>query len=182
MSKGKWDKYFFDICNTVASNSKCLSRQIGAVIVRDKSIVSTGYNGAPRGVPSCDRRYFADEENGEPIDIHLAGALIRRGIEITEYLAAVCPRQTLGFNSGEGLEWCVAGHAERNAIVNAARLGVSTMGSNMYMNCPIPCTPCLVEIINAGISEIIVTKLEHYDKMSNYLITERCLNVRKYSF
>ena len=48
-----WDSYFLNICNAVASKSPCLSRNIGAIIVRDHSIVSTGYNGPARGYPHC---------------------------------------------------------------------------------------------------------------------------------
>ena len=48
-----WDSYFYTVCQSVASKSSCLSRQIGAILVRDHSIISTGYNGPPRGVPHC---------------------------------------------------------------------------------------------------------------------------------
>jgi len=49
----RWDIYFHHICEAVASKSPCLSRQIGAILVRDRSIVSTGYNGPARGFPHC---------------------------------------------------------------------------------------------------------------------------------
>lgn len=49
----EWDRYFNLVCDAIASKSKCLSRQIGVVIVRDHSIVSTGYNGPARGYPHC---------------------------------------------------------------------------------------------------------------------------------
>lgn len=49
----KWDSYFHKICGAVASKSSCLSRQIGAILVRDRSIVSTGYNGPARDYPHC---------------------------------------------------------------------------------------------------------------------------------
>ena len=75
---------------------------------------------------------------------------------------------------------CVAGHAERNALINAARQGVATKGAKLYMNCGIPCTPCLVEIINAGIEEIIVTKLTYYDESAEYLVNNSKLKVRTY--
>ena len=164
------DQYYFDLCNTVAKASKCLSRKIGAIIVRDKSIISTGYNGPPRNVPHCvDRRncdqLFIDE-------------LEKR--EVTEFSTNMCPRRALGFKSGEGLEWCIAGHAERNAIVNAARHGVSVNGAKMYMNCGTPCTPCLIEIINAGIEEIIITKAVYYDKMAEWLLDNSDLKWRVY--
>ena len=49
-------------------------------------------------------------------------------------------------------------HAETNAIVNCARIGVSTTGCKMYMSCEIPCTDCARNIINAGIVEIVCVK------------------------
>jgi len=49
----RWDVYFYKICEAVASKSSCKSRQIGALLVRDKSIISTGYNGPARGIPHC---------------------------------------------------------------------------------------------------------------------------------
>ena len=48
-----WDEYFMEITALVATRSTCLRRQVGAVIVRDKRILATGYNGAPKGTPHC---------------------------------------------------------------------------------------------------------------------------------
>ena len=50
-----WDSYFLEIAQTVAKRATCLRRQVGAVIVRDKQILSTGYNGAPTGIAHCDK-------------------------------------------------------------------------------------------------------------------------------
>ena len=52
-------------------------------------------------------------------------------------------------------------HAERNAIYNAARIGVSTDGTTMYLNCGIPCADCTRGIINAGIVRIFCERGEH---------------------
>lgn len=49
-------------------------------------------------------------------------------------------------------------HAERNAIYNAARIGVSTLGTTMYMTCGISCADCARGIINSGISKIVLRK------------------------
>ncbi len=49
-----WDHYFIEIARQVATRSTCLRRHVGAVIVRDKHILCTGYNGAPRGLPHCE--------------------------------------------------------------------------------------------------------------------------------
>jgi len=49
----EWDTYFMRIAQFVAERSTCLRAKVGAVIVRDRSIVATGYNGAPSGMPHC---------------------------------------------------------------------------------------------------------------------------------
>ncbi len=48
-----WEEYFMDITHLVAKRSTCLRRQVGAVLVRDKKILATGYNGAPSGLDHC---------------------------------------------------------------------------------------------------------------------------------
>lgn len=52
----KWDKYFLNIAHESAKNSTCIRRQVGAVIVKNNCIVSTGYNGAPSKVTHCSDR------------------------------------------------------------------------------------------------------------------------------
>ena len=49
----EWDDYFLDIVGLVAKRSTCLRRQVGAALVRDRRILSTGYNGAPSGLRHC---------------------------------------------------------------------------------------------------------------------------------
>jgi len=57
MIQGKrpsWDSYFIQMAQVVAGRSTCLRRQVGAVMVKDKQILSTGYNGSPSGLQHCD--------------------------------------------------------------------------------------------------------------------------------
>ena len=61
-----WDEYFAEIARQVATRSTCLRRSVGAVIVRDKRILSTGYNGAPRGLAHCDETGCLREALGIP--------------------------------------------------------------------------------------------------------------------
>jgi len=49
-----WDEYFMNIAREVATRSTCARKHVGSVIVRDKTILSTGYNGSVRGLPHCD--------------------------------------------------------------------------------------------------------------------------------
>lgn len=52
-SRPSWDEYFMQICRVVATRSTCLRRQVGALLVRDRHILATGYNGAPQGMAHC---------------------------------------------------------------------------------------------------------------------------------
>ncbi|MCI7146352.1 MAG: cytidine/deoxycytidylate deaminase family protein [Clostridiales bacterium] len=98
-----WDEYFMEMAYVTAKRSTCLRRQVGAVIVKDRHIIATGYNGAPRGIRHC-----GDREEG-------------------------CLRQQLGVPSGEKHELCRALHAEQNAIIQAATLGQSVEGGTIYV-------------------------------------------------
>ena len=53
MTRPSWEEYFMDITFLVAKRSTCLRRQVGAIVVKDKRILSTGYNGAPMGLAHC---------------------------------------------------------------------------------------------------------------------------------
>ena len=55
MSRPSWDEYFMRITREVAERSTCLRRKVGAVLVRDKRILATGYNGAPSGLEHCEK-------------------------------------------------------------------------------------------------------------------------------
>lgn len=52
-TRPSWDEYFLEIANLVSTRSTCLRRKVGAVIVKDKRILATGYNGAPSGIKHC---------------------------------------------------------------------------------------------------------------------------------
>ena len=176
-NKTNWDQFFSEVCRAVATNSKCLSRKIGAVLVRDKSIIATGYNGPPRGVMPCNERLA---EACLPCDPLMDEMSINQGASALDDYAK-CPRYMLGYESGQGLHLCPAAHAEANCINNAALNGVNTKGATMYMTCSIPCQNCLTAIINAGVKEIVVTGMEFYDSLSEYIVKSSGLRVRLYA-
>lgn len=146
----KWDDRFVEIAKTVATWSSCyqLNRQVGAVIAKNKRILTTGYNGASSGIKSC-------KEKG------------------------VCLRRELNIPSGTRHELCYATHAEQNAIIQAARLGLSIDGATLYCTHQ-PCTICTKMIINSGIVRVVY--VEGYpDDFSIELFNEAGVTVEKYS-
>lgn len=156
-----WDSFFLNIAIAVSKKSNCFSVQYGAVIVKDKTIIATGYNGPPRGVPHCEERLSDWLQDGTVNQERAKNNLSI--IQTKEKITLLnCPRRIMGYESGKGLEWCAAAHAEINAIANASRLGIELKDSVMYCNFGIPCRECAKSIINAGISEVIVTKLKEY--------------------
>ncbi|MFH1877321.1 MAG: cytidine/deoxycytidylate deaminase family protein [Candidatus Omnitrophota bacterium] len=61
-----WDEYFLNIAKLVSSRSTCLRRQVGAVVVKNKQILATGYNGAPSGLAHCEQTGCLRREMGVP--------------------------------------------------------------------------------------------------------------------
>lgn len=61
-----WDQYFMRIAELVAQRATCLRRQVGAILVRDKRIITTGYNGVPSGIRHCLERGCLRETKGIP--------------------------------------------------------------------------------------------------------------------
>ena len=66
MKRPSFDEYFMQMALLTARRSTCLRRQVGAVIVKDKHIIATGYNGAPKGLEHCDEIGGLREELGVP--------------------------------------------------------------------------------------------------------------------
>lgn len=137
--RASWDEYFMQIAEIVKTRSTCLRRQVGALIVKDNRIITTGYNGAPEGIKHCS-------------DL------------------GSCLRSELKIPSGERHELCRALHAEQNAIIQAAKIGVSTQGATMYVTLQ-PCVICAKMAINAGIKKIVY-KGDYPDELSLNMLNE----------
>ncbi|QOP42200.1 deoxycytidylate deaminase [Sulfurimonas marina] len=116
------DKSFINIAVEIANASKCVSKQVGAVIVKDGRILSTGYNGTPAGYINCCEHW----ENEYTSDHH---------------------------------EWSKTYeiHAEMNAIIWAARKGISIEGATIYVTLE-PCSECSKNLIASGIKRIVYLK------------------------
>jgi len=162
MKRKSWDSYYLEIAQRVADRSPCLSAKIGAILVKDKIVICQGYNGPARDIPHCgEERMKHDIDMKQRID----------GDAINPVFGDIndCPRKRLGFSPGRGLRFCPAVHAEANCIANAARLGIRTFNTSMYLTCGVPCKDCLSLIINAGIAEVVVTSLNYYDTLTKFI-------------
>lgn len=183
----EWDLYFLKIAKEVGSNSKCLSRKIGSVLVKDKSIVSTGYNGPPRKLPPCSSRVTQVLYNRVvPSGFRGKSTIKIDGIEYKDIwhsnplIHNTCPRQLIGAKSGERLDLCIAGHSERNALIQAGREGIATKGSDLYCYCNIPCKDCMIEIVNFGVDTVVCLAGPSYDTLAEYIAHQGGINIVKY--
>jgi dCMP deaminase len=94
--------YFMTIALAVRRRADCMGNRVGAVVVRDRRIIATGYNGTPEGMDNCS-----------------SGGCHR------------CA-QRAQYPSGSGYDLCICVHAEQNALLAAARFGIATEGGTMY--------------------------------------------------
>ncbi|GAV26709.1 hypothetical protein PMKS-000164 [Pichia membranifaciens] len=102
----EWDSYFMHFADLAAMRSNCMKRRVGCVIVKNKRVVATGYNGTPRGFTNCNE-----------------GGCYRCNHPCVE-------------NSGVGLSTCLCLHAEENALLEAGRARVEGESILYCNTCP----------------------------------------------
>lgn len=119
------DTYYMGIAFAVREKANCTGNRIGAVIVKDNRVISTGYNGVPEGMTNC-----------------LDGGCLR------------CENPNGQFPSGHGYDLCICVHAEQNAVLSAARFGIAVEGSTIYTTMQ-PCFGCAKELAQAKIIKVV---------------------------
>lgn len=117
-----------EVAHVFAKRGTCSRLQVGAVFSRDGRILSTGYNGAPAGMPHCDH----------------TGELQAQAITLDGIIDFAQEPET-------GCQ--VAEHAERNAIAWAARHGIPLNNSEVHVT-HMPCLACARTLINSGIRKL----------------------------
>ena len=139
------DQNFINIAKEISSASKCVSKQVGAVIVKNGRILSTGYNGTPPGYTNCSTHW-----KGEYTKDHHEWS---KTYEI---------------------------HAEMNAIIWAAREGISIDGATIYVTLE-PCSDCSKNLISSGIKRIVYDKpYEHTNSdVVTQFITDNNVSIEK---
>jgi dCMP deaminase len=123
-SRPNHDQYFMGIAIAVRERADCKGQKVGAVLVVEDRIVSTGYNGTPEKMVNCSD-----------------GGCVR------------CQNRGKQYQSGTAYDLCICVHAEQNAILSAARFGISVEGATLYSTTQ-PCFGCLKEMLQAKIGQV----------------------------
>ena len=126
MSTGRPSRqeYFMGIAMAVRERADCRGQKVGAVIVVDDRIISTGYNGTPSGMTNCSE-----------------GGCVR------------CANRDKRYEPGTAYDLCICVHAEQNALLAAARFGISVQGGTVYTTTQ-PCFGCLKEMLQARVKSV----------------------------
>ena len=113
----EWDSYFMNFADLAAMRSNCMKRRVGCVIVKDKRVVATGYNGTPRGFTNCNE-----------------GGCYR------------CNHPEVS-SAGLGLSTCLCLHAEENALLEAGRARIGEDAILYCNTCPcLTCSIKIVQV------------------------------------
>lgn len=145
MTQEESDKYYLKVADVCSENSKAERLQVGAILVKDKQIISDGFNGTPSGFDNnCE--YLIPVE-GSDLEHHY-------GKEVTDDTTI---RYIKSHYSSEEYQLKTKPevlHAEANAITKCARMGHSSEGATIYItHCP--CINCSKLIIQAGIKRVV---------------------------
>lgn len=119
------DTYFMGIAFAVREKANCKGNRVGAVLVMENRVISTGYNGVPEGMKNC-----------------LEGGCFR------------CLNSNEQFPSGVGYDLCICVHAEQNTLLAAARFGISVQGATLYTTMQ-PCFGCAKELLQAHVKRLV---------------------------
>ena len=133
-----WGQTFIKTAELFAQRSNCVKRKVGAILVKDKRILSTGYNGTPSGFVHCDCVF----ENGD----------LKNGVLVKKHgnkIHNITVEKITHHDFAEKYEI----HAEQNCISYAARNGVNTEGCDIYVTTA-PCAQCAKLIIASGIKRV----------------------------
>lgn len=134
------DEYYMGISQAVRVGANCLGSRVGAIVVLENRVVSTGYNGTPTGFANCN-------EEG----------CVRCRDRWLEKQGRQSEMSDPAHQGGAALDRCVCVHAEQNAFLTAARFGIRLDGSTLYSTMS-PCFNCLKEAVQVGIERIVYSE------------------------
>ena len=142
-----WDEYFMLQAVLAKLRSNCIARKVGAVIAKNHRQLATGYNGTPPGIKNC-----------------YEGGCERCRDRVNGLVA-----------SGEALERCMCTHAEANAIIHCAILGIGAVSGATLYSTATPCLDCSKMAITIGIERFVC--ISEYPEKAQDLIDSAKIEV-----
>lgn len=151
-SRPSWDEYFISLVDAAAARASCDRGRSGAVFVRENDVLATGYVGAPPGLPDCfEAGHIMQRVTTNPA--RMAGLpVVRSLIRTTDH----CVRTI---------------HAEQNAILRAARNGVSLRGATVYCTLE-PCVNCAMSLVSLEVVRVVTKSPYHAADRTRKLFAE----------
>lgn len=160
----KLDNAFMNVAKEIAELSHCIRTKVGAVIVKGDNIVSMGYNGTPNGMDNCcEIKSYMPIDSGAWLDLDTIEESWPEKDEIGRYKLET---------KNEVL------HAESNALLKAAKTGVSTEGSTLYITLS-PCINCSKLIIQSGIKRVVY--LHEYRDISGLTFLRDFVEIQQFA-
>jgi len=146
-----FNHYYMDIAKTVQERANCLGKKVGAVIIVQNRVVSTGYNGVPENMKNC-----------------IDGGCARC------YKKHVIEKEKKSKGSGKSYDECICVHAEQNAMIASARLGVPIQEGIVFTTVQ-PCFGCIKQMLQARIRKVVYLRAweppkrlkSEYEKIQN---------------
>ncbi|KAK3945956.1 deoxycytidylate deaminase [Diplogelasinospora grovesii] len=147
-----WDTYFMALASLAAQRSNCMKRRVGAVVVRDKRVISTGYNGTPRGLKNCGEGGCGRCNQGQGSGHGLATCLC---IHAEENALLEAGRERLD-----------GGSRDKGVVV-------------LYCD-TCPCLTCSIKIVQVGISEVVYSQGYSMDGETAAVFREAGVKLRQF--
>jgi dCMP deaminase len=131
------DRYYMAIALAVKTGANCLGTHVGALLVVEDRVITTGYNGTPSGFRNCD-----------------AGGCVRCHDSHLKKTGRQAEMTDQDHVSGAALDRCICVHAEQNAFNTAAKFGIAVKGATLYTTSS-PCFGCLKEALQVGVQRVV---------------------------
>lgn len=167
-----WNKTFIEIAEKFAEHSTCVKRKVGAVLVKDLRILSTGYNGTPSGFCNC-----CDVFGNGPKEIATKAIFYKN--DFPNSLNSKKSYEGHYFTHHEFSEKYEI-HAEQNCLAIAAKNGISTNGCELYITTA-PCAQCAKLIIASGIKKVYYKEI-YKNNFGIELLNERNIMCEQVGF
>ncbi|CAK7263047.1 Deoxycytidine monophosphate (dCMP) deaminase [Sporothrix epigloea] len=145
-----WDRYFMSLASLAAQRSNCMKRRVGCVLVREHRVVSTGYNGTPRGLRNCGEGGCGRCNGGVGVGVGLATCL------------------------------CLHAEENALLEAGRERIPTSSLANTILYCDTCPCLTCSIKIVQVGIGEVVYSQGYSMDAETAAVFREAGVRLRQY--